>query len=71
MPLSVQGNKVLSNIWDQFHSTYVEKNPGVNQNDVERAFLQQILAQLTYSSDAFAPYSDELVEVEKQIEEIR
>lgn len=71
MPLSVQGNAVLSKMWNKFHTTYVEKNPGCNMNDVERAFLHQILGQLVYNSDAFAPYSDDVTETEALIEAIR
>ena len=71
MPLSVQGNAVLTKMWNHFHSTYVEKNPGCNTNDVERAFLYQILAQLAYNSDAFAPYSETTRETEELIEKIR
>jgi len=71
MPLSIQGDKVLSKMWSSFHNSYVEKNPGCNTNDVERAFLYHILGSLVYNSDCMAPYSDELAETEKLIEEIR
>lgn len=71
MPLSVQGNKVLAKMFDSFRTAYVKKNPGCNENDVERAFLHHILGALVFNSDCMAPYSDELHETEELIEKIR
>lgn len=71
MPLSIQGNEVLSKMWDKFRISYVEHHSGVNENDVERAFLYHILTGLVQESDAFAPYSTELQEVDDLIAKIR
>jgi hypothetical protein len=71
MPLSIQGNEVLSKMYTEFRTTWVEANPGMNENDVERVFLHLILACLVDHSEAFSPYSNELSEVEVLIEKIR
>jgi hypothetical protein len=71
MPLSVQGNEALTEMFDLFRASYVEKNPGCNENDVERVFLHHLLGALVEHSDAFAVYSKELREVEILIEDIQ
>jgi hypothetical protein len=73
MLLSVQGNKILSKMWDSFRISYAEKNPGTNMNDAERSFLHIILGGLVHHSDmdAYAVQSDELKETSSLIEEIR
>lgn len=71
MPLSVQGNTVLSKMFDDFQRTYVEKNPGVNMNDVERDFLYHMLHALVYNSTTYASYSQELKETEALIDKVR
>ena len=71
MPLSIQGNEVLSKMWDSFRISYAEKNPGSNLNDAERYFLYHILHSLHHNSDAFAVCSNELSETEELIEKIR
>lgn len=71
MPLSIQGNAILSKMFDSFRNAYVEKNPGVNGNDVERAFLYTTVGALVEHTDCMAPYSEELSETEKLIETIR
>lgn len=71
MPLSMQGNTVLTKMFGSFRNAFVEKNPGCNENDVERAFLHHILGALVFNSDCMAPYSDELRETEELIEKIR
>lgn len=71
MPLSVQGNAVLCKMFDSFRNAFVEKNPGCNGNDVERAFLYHLLNDLVVHSDCMAPYSNELKEAEVLIEKIR
>lgn len=71
MPLSVQGNEVLTKMWDQYRIAYVAQNPGCNMNDVERDFLYHIFGSLVDGSDVFAVYSGELQEAEDLIEKIR
>lgn len=41
--LCIQGDQVLDKIWTQFRIRYVEKNPGCNGNDVDRAFLHAVV----------------------------
>jgi hypothetical protein len=53
MPLSVQGNAVLSKMFYSFRTSYVEKNPGCNENDVERGFLHIVLHSLVFQSSTF------------------
>ncbi len=43
MPLCVQGNASLSDIFNLFSRHYVEKHSGCNGNDVDRAFLHMII----------------------------
>jgi hypothetical protein len=71
MPLSVQGNAVLSKMWDSFSVAYAENNPGSNMNDAEREFLRHLLVALVDHSSCMAPYSNDLKEAEQLIEKIR
>lgn len=71
MPLTIQGNSVLDRMFGYFRNAYVEKNPGCNGNDVERAFLHHLLGALVEHSEAFPVYSKELEETENLIEKIR
>jgi len=37
--LTEKGNFILSRLYDSFRIKYLDRHPGVNENDVERAFL--------------------------------
>lgn len=71
MPLSIQGNEVLSKMWDAYYNNYVDCNPGCNANDVERAFLFHILGMITMNTSAIESYSSQEKEIETLIEKIR
>jgi hypothetical protein len=40
--LSTQGMKVLTEMYSKFRIAYVDRNPGCNENDVERHFLYSV-----------------------------
>jgi|WetSurMetagenome_2_1015567.scaffolds.fasta_scaffold955790_2 hypothetical protein len=71
MPFSIQGNAVLSQMYNAYYTAYVENNPGCNGNDIERAFLTHINESLMEHSGCMQSYCTELQKVEKLIEEIR
>ena len=37
--LSIQGNRILLDLYSGFRDEYLDRHPGSNENDVERAFL--------------------------------
>jgi hypothetical protein len=43
MNLCIQGQAVIEKMFDAFRIKYVEENPGVNGNDVEREFLLSLM----------------------------
>jgi hypothetical protein len=49
--LSIQGDKALSFLWDTFREECIRRNPGINMNDAERAFLYRIAFGLAYDAD--------------------
>lgn len=41
--MTEQFNKALSNIYDSFRRGFIAANEGCNENDVERAFLRNVM----------------------------
>jgi len=71
MFLSVQGNEVLHKLWDSFRIKFGESNPGVNMNDIERAFLHQLVFGLEEFHSSGLEASEIYQELVPLIEEIR
>lgn len=69
MPLSVQGHKVLAKMLDSFRIYYVNQNPSVNMNDVERAFLKKVRTALVRTTETFT--DDDLLNIDIMIHEIQ
>ena len=60
--LSEKGNEILKDIYTAFRSDYLFVYPGSNENDVERAFLSELV-------DGLYGYLDETIK--QRIETIR
>lgn len=44
--LTIQGNKILQDLFSGFRDRYLYNNPGCNENDVERTFLWELSAMI-------------------------
>lgn len=69
--LSNQGNDVLQKLWDSFRIKFGASNPGVNMNDIERAFLHQLVFGLEEFNASGMEASEIYQELVPLIEEIR
>lgn len=52
MMITVQGNIIMRDLYDGFRRRYILRYPGVNENDVERAFLSEVCILINGELDA-------------------